>query len=50
MGAFLNVRINCKDLNDDKFVSQILEKGRVIVEETNKIESEILSLVDIELK
>jgi glutamate formiminotransferase/formiminotetrahydrofolate cyclodeaminase len=50
MGAFLNVRINCKDLNDDKFVSQILEKGRAIVEETNKIESEILSLVDNELK
>ena len=50
MGAFLNVRINCKDLNDDKFVSQILKKGRAIVEETNKIESEILSLVDNELK
>ena len=50
MGAFLNVRINCKDLNDDKFISQILKKGRALVEETNKIESEILSLVDIELK
>jgi len=49
MGAFLNVRINCKDLNDHKFVLQILKKGRAIVEETNKVESELLSLVDIEL-
>ena len=49
MGAFLNVRINCKDLNDHKFVLQILKKGRAIVEETNKVESEMLSLVDIEL-
>tara|TARA_B110000008_G_scaffold54013_1_gene53428 strand:+ start:2140 stop:3828 length:1689 start_codon:yes stop_codon:yes gene_type:complete len=46
MGAYLNVKINCKDLNDKKFVSTILKKGKMIVNSTNKIEGEIMELVE----
>ena len=46
MGAYLNVRINCKDLNDDNYVSNIIQKGKLIVEQTNLIEKEIILLVD----
>ena len=49
MGAFLNVKINCKDLKDKKFVSSILKKGKVILNDTNRIEAEILELVDKQL-
>ena len=46
MGAYLNVRINCKDLNDDNYVSNIIQKGKLIVEQTNLKEKEIMLLVD----
>jgi len=49
MGAFLNVKINCKDLKDKKFVSSILKKGKIIVNDTNRIEAEILELVEKQL-
>ena len=49
MGAFLNVKINCKDLKDKKFVSSILKKGKVIVNDTKRIEAEILELVEKQL-
>ena len=49
MGAYLNVKINCKDLNDKKFVSTILKKGKMIVNSTNKIEGEIMELVEKQL-
>ena len=49
MGAYLNVKINCKDLQDKNYVSDILKKGRLIVNKTNKIEFEILAQVDKEL-
>ena len=49
MGAYLNVKINCKDLNDKKFVSTILKKGKMIVNSTNKIEVEIMELVEKQL-
>ena len=49
MGAFLNVKINCKDLKDKKFVSSILKNGKVIVNDTKRIEAEILELVEKQL-
>ena len=49
MGAYLNVKINCKDLNDKIFVSTILKKGKMIVNSTNKIEGEIMELVEKQL-
>ena len=49
MGAYLNVKINCKDLKDKEFVASILKKGKIIVDDTNRIESEILELVEKQL-
>jgi glutamate formiminotransferase/formiminotetrahydrofolate cyclodeaminase len=49
MGAYLNVKINCKDLKDNKFVSKILKKSKDIVDMTNKIEREILNIVNDKL-
>ena len=49
MGAYLNVKINCKDLKDNMFVSKILKKSKDIVDMTNKIEREILNIVNDKL-
>ena len=49
MGAYLNVRINCKDLNDDNYGCDIIQKGKLIVEQTNQIEKEIMLLVEKQL-
>ena len=49
MGAYLNVKINCKDLKDKKFVSSVLKNAKKIVNDTNRIETEILKLVEKQL-
>jgi glutamate formiminotransferase/formiminotetrahydrofolate cyclodeaminase len=49
IGAYLNVKINCKDLDDKPYVKNILSDAQKIVEETNLIEREILSIVDNKL-
>jgi glutamate formiminotransferase/formiminotetrahydrofolate cyclodeaminase len=45
-GAYLNVRINAGSLNDKTFVDDVLNKGKALVEKSEKIEKEILALVD----
>ena len=45
-GGFLNVRINCNDLNDKVFVEKILLKGDKIIKKTNLEETKILAIVD----
>ena len=45
-GAFLNVRINCNDLNDKVYVKDIIASGKKIIDQTILEEKEILSLVD----
>ena len=45
-GAFLNVRINCNDLNDKVYVKDIIATGKKIIDQTILEEKEILSLVD----
>ena len=45
-GAFLNVKINCKDLNDKKFVKSILKKSKEIVVKTELLETKILKIVN----
>ena len=45
-GGFLNVRINCNDLDDKVFVEKILSKGDKIIEKTNLEETKILAIVD----
>ena len=41
-GAYLNVKINCGDLEDQSFVESILEKGAEMIQEANKREQAIL--------
>lgn len=45
LGGYLNVKINCKDLKDQTYVGQVLEKAKVLIEEAQKLETEILSIV-----
>ena len=45
-GAFLNVRINAKDLNDKKFAQDIVVRAKNIFDEATKIENEILKIVN----
>jgi glutamate formiminotransferase/formiminotetrahydrofolate cyclodeaminase len=44
-GAYMNVRINCKDFDDEKFVSDILEKSNDLLEKTKIRSAEILEIV-----
>ncbi len=44
-GAYMNVRINCKDFDDEKFVSDILEKSNDLLEKTKTRSTEILNTV-----
>ncbi|MFD1315896.1 glutamate formimidoyltransferase [Namhaeicola litoreus] len=45
-GAFLNVRINAKDLNDKDFVKEVIEKAGNIFAKANQIENEIMEIVN----
>tara|TARA_B100000214_G_scaffold324278_1_gene261182 strand:+ start:1848 stop:3539 length:1692 start_codon:yes stop_codon:yes gene_type:complete len=44
IGAFLNVKINCSDCEDKKFVKDILHKGEKIVEKACSLEDKIISI------
>jgi glutamate formiminotransferase/formiminotetrahydrofolate cyclodeaminase len=46
MGAFLNVKINSADLDDEAYVDDILTKGKEIEEKTMELEREILNIVN----
>ncbi len=46
MGAFLNVKINAAGLADKTFASDIISKGKKIEENTQRLEAEILTLVN----
>jgi len=48
-GAFLNVRVNCKDFDDAVYVAQITEKGKQILSEAKKMEAEVLAICDAKL-
>jgi len=45
-GAFMNVRINATDLDDQKFVDDIIHKGEEIEQKAEKKEQEILKKVE----
>ena len=49
MGAFLNVKINCKDLDDKKYVQKILKSSNDIIDKTDVLEHKILKIVDDKL-
>ena len=44
IGAFLNVKINCRDYEDKAFVDDILEKGQKLVDDTCSLETEIIKI------
>ena len=44
IGAFLNVKINCADYEDKKFVKDITEKGQKLVDKACKLENEIMKI------
>ena len=46
IGAYLNVRINAKDLEDESFVNKTIYEGGEIVKKAEQIEKEILKIVD----
>ncbi len=50
LGAWLNVKINAKELDDQNFVDNILKKGQDIVDKTIVLENEILELVNNEIE
>ena len=46
IGAFLNVKINCRDSEDKVFVSDILQKGQQLVVEDCALENEIIEITN----
>ena len=46
MGAFLNVKINAAGLDDKAFAADIIRQGEEIVEKANRLEAEILEIVN----
>jgi glutamate formiminotransferase/formiminotetrahydrofolate cyclodeaminase len=46
IGAFLNVKINCKDFDDTEFVTDILAKGEAVMAEAIAKETEILKITN----
>ena len=46
IGAFLNVKINCVDCEDNKFVEDILKKGQQLVDDSCKLEEEIMKITN----
>lgn len=49
MGAFLNVKINVSGLNDKSFVENIMAKAQKIADDTNKLEGEIMEIVEAKI-
>ena len=45
-GAFLNVKINASELKDEAYKQDVLKKGNAIQAETEKLEKEILEVVE----
>ncbi len=45
-GAYLNVRINVKEIKDLAFAETVLNKAKSIVDKSNQIEKEIIQYVD----
>ena len=46
MGAFMNVKINCKDLDDTDYVSDIISRGEKIQEMAQNLEAEIIKITE----
>ena len=49
IGAFLNVKINCNDCEDKKFVNEIIKNGEKILEETCEMEEKIIKIINTKI-
>ena len=49
-GAYLNVKINAKDIKDEQFVARVLKKAEKLAKQADKKEAEILKLVNKAIK
>ena len=49
MGAFLNVKINCKDLDDKKYVKKILSSCKKLIDQTDVLEKNVIIIVNKKL-
>ncbi len=49
MGAFLNVKINCKDLDDQKYVKKILSSCKKLIDQTDVLEKNVIDIVNKKL-
>ena len=49
MGAFLNVKINCKDLDDKKYVKKILSSCKKLINQTDVLEKNVIDIVNKKL-
>ena len=49
MGAFLNVKINCKDLDDKKYVKKILSSCKKLIDQTDVLEKNVMDIVNKKL-
>mgnify|MGYP004702796923 CR=1 FL=1 len=50
LGAYLNVKVNCNDLDDKLFVGEILQKALAVAIEAKQKELQILDLVEQRLR
>jgi len=46
MGAYMNVKINCKELDDTKYVEDMLKKGAEIQQKAQDLEKEIVAITE----
>ncbi|HFB99434.1 MAG TPA: glutamate formimidoyltransferase [Phaeodactylibacter sp.] len=49
-GSYLNVKVNTSGLKDKKYVTEVLKKGKQILQKTDKYEKEILKIVNNKIK
>ena len=49
MVAFLNVKINCKDLDDKKYVKKILSSCKKLIDQTDVLEKNVIDIVNKKL-
>ncbi len=48
-GAYMNVKVNTADLEDEKFVAKVLKEGKRMAAKADKLEKEVRKLVDAKI-
>jgi glutamate formiminotransferase/formiminotetrahydrofolate cyclodeaminase len=50
LGAYLNVKINCKELDDKKYTDKILTDSKKVKDQALKKEAQILKIVKTKIE